>query len=125
MTIVFKGGTSGNREDAIFPMPTSPATPQPILRTQTSGLVPSTVVFNAEHFDVKTHREQATPDFMPTGGTHAGPNDAEGAPSSDYCQQDIKDLKFDPAQGEGKIFRGAPNLGVSLAPQGSSEDGAS
>jgi hypothetical protein len=117
MTIVFKGGTSGNREDAIFPMPTSPSTPQPILRTQTSGPIPSTVVFNAEHFDVKTHREQATPDFMPTGGGIAGPNDAEGAYSTDMCQQDTKDLKFDPAQGEGKIFRGAPNLGTSLAPR--------
>jgi hypothetical protein len=124
MTIVFKGGTSGNREDAIFPMPTS-GSPQPLLKTQTSGPVPSTVVFNSEHFDVKTHREQATPDFMPTGGTTAGPNDAEGAYSTDMCQQDIKDLKFDPAQGEVTIFRGAPNLGVRLAPEGSSEDGAS
>jgi len=111
MTVKFTGGSSGNRDDAIFPMPTSPSTPQPILRTQTSGPVPSTVVFNAEHFDQKPNREQVTPD-VPTGGTHAGPNDAEGAPSSDYCQQDIKDLKLDPAQGEGTIFRGAPNLGM-------------
>jgi len=83
MVVVFKGGTSGNRQDALPPTPSS-GNAQPVLRTETSGAVPSTIHLQAENFE-QSHYQQATPDFMPTGGTIP-----EG--SSDICQQDIENI---------------------------------
>lgn len=128
MTVVFKGGTSGNREDASPQVPTSGA-PQPVLDTTTRVPVPSTVHFQATNFDTKVNREQATPDFMPTGGETSkmkGDGTMIHYPSTDVSQPDIRNLDHlaDPALGEGTIFRGSPNLGTSLAPKGRSEDGA-
>jgi hypothetical protein len=80
MGVTFTGGPSGNRESASPPVPSS-GNAQPVLRTETSGAVPSTVHFQAQEFR-RDHYQQATPDFMPTGGTIP-----EG--SSDICQQDI------------------------------------
>ncbi len=68
MGVTFRGGTSGNREDALPPVPSS-GTAQPVLDTSTSGATPSTVNFQAENFNNKSNIEQATPDFLPTGGT--------------------------------------------------------
>lgn len=61
-----KGGTSGNRFDAIVPMPAGK--PQPVLNTATNTPADNT------HFvsmDKKgPHKaQQATPDFMPKGCT--------------------------------------------------------
>lgn len=68
MGVVFKGGTSGNRADALPPVPSS-GSPQPVLDTATSGPVASTVNLSAETFRPHRHGQHATPDFMPTGGT--------------------------------------------------------
>jgi hypothetical protein len=75
MTVVFKGGTSGNREDHKAPTPSS-GHAQPIQKTQTYGAAPSTVNWAAENF--KPHAQSATPDFMPVGGT-----DSTGTDHSD------------------------------------------
>lgn len=74
MGVVFKGGTSGNRQDAKPPVPGSGSS-QPVLDTSTSGATPGTVNLNAEHFRPHRHGQQATPDFMPTGGRDATGSD--------------------------------------------------
>jgi hypothetical protein len=65
MGVVFKGGTSGNRADALPPVPSSGSS-QPVLSTETSGAVPSTVHLDSDKH--RPHASSATPDFMPTGG---------------------------------------------------------
>jgi hypothetical protein len=78
MTVVFKGGTSGNREDHKAPTPSS-GHAQPIQKTETHGSTPSTVHFQAENAKYhKDHIMSATPDFMPVGGT-----DSTGTDHSD------------------------------------------
>lgn len=65
MTVVMKGGASGNRQDGIASMPSGGS--QPVLDTSTSGKESSTVHLNSYKF--RKHAQTATPDFMPTGGT--------------------------------------------------------
>ena len=68
MPVKFSGGTSGNREDASPPVPSS-GFPQPIQYTETSGPIPSTVKFQAQQFTAHPdHIMFATPDFMPRVG---------------------------------------------------------
>lgn len=63
MSVVFTGGTSGNRENGLPQVPSS-GIKQPLIDTATSGAVESTVhLQKARH----PHAETATPDFMPTG----------------------------------------------------------
>lgn len=67
MTVVMKGGTSGNREDALPDLPGGPN--QPVLDTSRS-MNNAAVHYQAQEFINNTSRaEQATPDFLPTGGT--------------------------------------------------------
>ncbi len=78
MAVKFSGGNSGSPgKDYSPPVPAS-GSEQPVLRTETSGAVPASIHFQ----DKQGHAENATPDFMPTGGTIP-----EG--SSDIAQQDI------------------------------------
>lgn len=67
MPVIFKGGTSGNREDALPPVP-SKGSPQPVLDTafhKRSG----NIHFQAEHQEAHAdHYQHQTPDFMPEGG---------------------------------------------------------
>ena len=74
MAVVFKGGTSGNREDHRAPTPAGAS--QPVLMTETHGPVPSEVHFQAQSYE-RSHASFATPDFMPTGGTIPGGTDIE------------------------------------------------
>lgn len=75
MGVTFKGGTSGNREDAIPSVPSS-GSAQPVLDTSGSQKSPG-VVWQSESFKNK-HREQALPDFMPSsGGIPEGSTDVE------------------------------------------------
>lgn len=101
MGVVFKGGTSGNRQDYLAPTPSSGAS-QPIQKTETHGATPSTVHFQAHHFATKTHQEQATPDFMPTGGTEARGTDLADPGAT--------------TGGDESVFKGAPNTGTKGGP---------
>lgn len=92
MPVVFNGGPSGMRNDYLPPVPSS-GKPQPILRTQTSGPVPSSINFTAERFDAPrpsdaTRTQFATPDFMPTGANHVGPNETSD-PSTDIMDPGV------------------------------------
>jgi hypothetical protein len=104
MPVVFKGGTSGNREDALPPVPSS-GSAQPVLNTETSGPIASTVNLFAGNF--RPHAQTRTPDFMPTGGTIP-----KG--SSDIQQQDVVGLG--PNSGDESVFKGAPSSGTSGGP---------
>ena len=89
MPVIFKGGTSGNRENALPPVPNSGAS-QPVLRTEFSGREPANVVLNTNHAKHTTHTtgerlEDWIPNDMPIGGKIP-----EG--SSDVAQQDIANL---------------------------------
>lgn len=70
MTVVMKGGNSGNREDALAPVPDGGAS-QPVLDTSTgSGKVTGAVHYQSHDFQNKVYMPtHATPDFLPTGGT--------------------------------------------------------
>ena len=96
MPVIFRGGTSGNREDGLPPVPSSGAS-QPVLDTATSGGVPSSIRLNSEGQRPHRHGQHATPDFMPTGGTIP-----EG--SSDIAQQDIAGAG--PNSGDASAFKG-------------------
>ena len=67
MGVVFKGGTSGNRQDGIAPMPSS-GTPQPVLDTATNSVNPA-VHLQAENFRPHRHGQESVADFMPSCGT--------------------------------------------------------
>lgn len=100
MGVVFKGGTSGNRQDALPPVPNS-GYAQPVLDTDTSGPIPSSILFPK----ARPHRggQDATPDFMPTG---CRPED-----SGTDC--------YDPGAttgGNESVFRGSPNTGTKGGP---------
>ena len=107
MPVAFKGGTSGDSYDYLPKVP-AVGESQPVLMTETSGGVPGTVHLQAENYEVE-HSEHATPDFLPTGGSL--PDGSE-----DFQQQDIRGLKFSPAQGIGEYFKGATDLGDKLGP---------
>ena len=75
MTVIFKGGTSGNREDALPPVPDS-GSPQPVLNTATSekqaGVHTKADDWRRQHFQ---HQTPA----MPTGGAiPEGSTDVQG-----------------------------------------------
>ena len=82
MAVVFKGGTSGNREDASPPVPSS-GYKQPIQYTQTyGGEDKGAVVLNSNHFDSPVRNEggmlsREVPHDMPTGGTEAQGTDLQ------------------------------------------------
>jgi len=66
MSVVFKGGTSGNRKDGL--PPASPSfDKQPVVDTATRGKV-TEVKF--QRGDTTHPFDALTPDFMPTGGTN-------------------------------------------------------
>ena len=77
MAVVFKGGTSGNREDALPPVPSS-GSPQPVLMTETSGGMSGSI--HAAGGASGGHGEFIP--SLPTGGTIP-----DG--STDIVQQDI------------------------------------
>jgi len=99
MPVVFKGGTSGNREDHKAPTPYS-GHAQPIQKTETHGAYTSNVNFQAEnpkaHAD---HYQAATPDFMPTGGTdstgtdHSDPTATVGGDQSVFVNTPYTGIK--------------------------------
>ena len=68
MSVVFRGGSSGNRADYLPPVPDR-GIPQPVLDTATDGAEDSTINLNANGFREHRHGQHRTPDFMPTGGT--------------------------------------------------------
>ena len=103
MTVVFKGGNSGNRQDASPPVP-SKGYAQPIQHTETNAENPN-AYFQAAHFE-HDHINHATPDFMPSGGTEAVGSDLE--------QQDIRGLGQ--PFGDSSEFRGAPDTGTKGGP---------
>ena len=82
MAVVFKGGTSGNREDASPPVPSS-GYKQPIQYTQTyGGEDKGSIVLNSNHHDLPNQSESertttAVPHDMPTGGTEAQGTDLQ------------------------------------------------
>ena len=78
MSVVFKGGTSGNREDHAAPTPLTGKS-QPVLTTETHGAVPSNIHFDSDHTE--------TASFMPTGATIQGPQ-ATSDPSTDLMDPD-------------------------------------
>ena len=74
MSVIIKGGTSGNREkNAIVSMPAP--VPQPVLDTATSKMT-SNVHFTSDHSRSTHPANAATPDFMPKGCTvpESGPD---------------------------------------------------
>lgn len=100
MTVVFKGGTSGNRADALPPVPSSGYS-QPVLDTDTSGAIPSSIQFpNARP---QRHGQDRTADFMPTGCD---------VPESgtDICDPTAT------TGGDPSVFKGSPNTGVKGGP---------
>lgn len=80
MTVVFKGGTSGNRQNGLPNVPDSGVS-QPIIDTDTSGAVPSSIQFPSGR--PHRHGQDRTAEFMPTGATIP-----QG--SEDVCQQDVE-----------------------------------
>lgn len=77
MTVIMKGGPSGNRDkNSIVSMPTQ--TPQPIVDSASSTPADSTN-FNALNKRGTHPQDQATPDFLPKGCTvpETGPDIAE------------------------------------------------
>lgn len=104
MPVIFKGGTSGNREDYTPPVPSS-GTPQPVLNTATNGPYASTINLQSENF--KPHPQTRTADWMPTGGT---------IPESSCDVSDPTCNGYD--TNDTAIFKGAPNTGMKGGPAG-------
>lgn len=105
MPVVMKGGTSGNRQDALPPVPSS-GTPQPVLDTSNNKYDPA-VYLQSDHFRPHRHGQQATATFMPTAGaiSHFGENGILSNPTTpDARQQDISDIG--PGSGDSSVFRG-------------------
>ena len=82
MAVRFSGGNSGSRGKDFSPPVPSSGSAQPVLRTETSGAVPASIKLESEGQRQHRHGQDATPDFMPTGGTIP-------TGSSDIAQQDI------------------------------------
>ena len=97
---IMRGGTSGCRHDYLAPVPSSGSS-QPVLDTSGSQTQPG-VYTKADDFS-KKHREQATPDFLPTSGSIP-----EGS-------TDVQDPKATTG-GSQDIFKGAPDTGTKGGP---------
>jgi hypothetical protein len=65
MAVVMKGGTSGCRKDYLAPVPDS-GSPQPILRTETSGSIPPNIQWGG---GLSGNRFEDYKSALPTGGT--------------------------------------------------------
>lgn len=93
MSVIFKGGTSGNRKDALPPVPDS-GEAQPVLNTANdqSG---SVVVWGDYPARPQRHGQHLSAEFMPEGGSFP-------KTSEDVCQQDVE-----------KQYGGIPGLGSS------------
>lgn len=104
MGLVFKGGTSGNRQDALPSVPSS-GTPQPVLDTSNNKDNPE-VHLQSEHFRPHRHGQQATATFMPTGGAvnHFENGVLTNPTTPDVMQQDI--IPLGPGSGDSSVFRG-------------------
>jgi hypothetical protein len=100
MGVVFKGGTSGNRENALPQVPNSGYS-QPILDTDTSGAIPGTINFPYCR-PTRAGVQEQTADFMPTGFEEAGGTDIEDNTAT--------------TGGNEAVFKGAPNTGTKGGP---------
>ena len=109
MAVVFKGGTSGNRDDHSAPTPLK-GIAQPVLTTETHEAVPANIHLKAANPSVhQDHYQHRTPDFMPTCGEHSDPL-ASSDPSTDV---------MDPGAttgGDESVFKGAPSTGTKGGP---------
>lgn len=109
MPVIFKGGTSGDRNNYTSGTPSS-GTPQPVVDTSHGNSTPSTVHFQAESF--RPYEPQtATPDFMPSGGVF--PDSGQ-----DVIQTDIANMDYCNSLSPSNVFRGAPNTGTKGGPAG-------
>ena len=107
MGVIMKGGTSGNRQDSLAPVPSSGVS-QPVLRSERHEPVSPSIHLQAENpKGHPNHFQSQTPDFMPTEGAVTVPN-GDGTLSnpstSDVMQQDVKGLG--PDSGDHRVFRG-------------------
>lgn len=66
MPVIMKGGSSGNRENHLPPVPDR-GYAQPVMDTSTRGAYSSNVFFSSEN-PKTNHAQNAIADFLPTGG---------------------------------------------------------
>jgi len=101
MGVVMKGGSSGNRADALPQVPSSGYS-QPVLDTDTSGPEAGGVQWGDFPSRPQRGGQNATPSFMPTGCSPVGGTDIEDPGAT--------------TGGDERVFRGSPNTGVKGGP---------
>lgn len=114
MAVVMKGGTSGNRQDALPPVPSS-GQAQPVLNTAGNKPQPD-VFYNTNHARPHRHGQHLSYD-MPTSGatSHIDANGLLSIPTTeDVSQQDIRGCGEH--SGNHAMFKGSPNTGTKGGP---------